>query len=133
MDITLERILSLIPKKPDGKFKHGAKKEFAESLNLRSGNLIPDWVSGRSNSYMNYLYEISEKYNVSVEWLRGETDTKEKPTSWGTDESLERILGKMSKEQLIDVITMATAALREKELNNGHNFRAYFVIDTEET
>ena len=30
MDITLERILSLIPKKPDGSYVHGAKKEFAE-------------------------------------------------------------------------------------------------------
>ena len=25
MDITLERVLSLIPKKPDGKYIHGAK------------------------------------------------------------------------------------------------------------
>jgi hypothetical protein len=113
MDITLERILSLIPKKPDGKFQHGAKKEFADSLDL-SHNIVTMWVSGQSTSYKSHLYEISEKYNVSVEWLRGETDIKEKPTSGRTDEPLERILEKMSKEQLIDVITMATAALKEK-------------------
>lgn len=69
----------MIPKKPDGKFVHGAKKEFSEKLGLKSGNLISDWINGRSESYKSYLYEISDKYNVSVEWLKGETDRKEKP------------------------------------------------------
>ena len=74
MDITLERILSLIPKKPDGKYKHGALTEFAKSIGLAGGNSISDWIGGRSQSYRNYVYEISAKYNVSVEWLRGTTD-----------------------------------------------------------
>lgn len=74
MDITLERILSLIPKKDNGEFQHGAQKAFANSIGLKSGNLIADWTKGRSVSYTNYLYEISAKYNVSLEWLRGETD-----------------------------------------------------------
>lgn len=74
MDITLERILSLIPKKPDGKFVHGALKTFANSIGLKSGNLISDWINGRSESYRGYLYEIAAKYDVSVEWLKGETD-----------------------------------------------------------
>lgn len=74
MDIMLERILSLIPKKPDGKFVHGSLKEFANTVGLKSGNLISDWINGRSTSYKSYIYEISAKYNVSVEWLRGETD-----------------------------------------------------------
>lgn len=78
MDITLERILSLIPKKNDGKFVHGALKEFAGNVGLKSGNLVSDWMNGRSKSYINYIYEISAKYNVSVEWLKGETDIKEK-------------------------------------------------------
>ena len=78
MDVVLERILSLIPKKENGDFKHGALKEFANSIGLKSGNLIADWVSERSKSYKNYIYEIAEKYDVSIEWLLGETDTKEK-------------------------------------------------------
>lgn len=78
MDIVLERILSLIPKKPDGSFVHGARKEFARSIGLRSGNVISDWISGRSESYTGYLYQISSVYNVSVEWLKGETDEKTK-------------------------------------------------------
>ena len=74
MDITLKRILSLIPKKENGDYQHGAQKAFANSIGLKSGNLITDWSKGRSVSYKNYLYEISAKYNVSVEWLPGETD-----------------------------------------------------------
>ena len=74
MDITLERILSLIPKKENGDFQHGSQKAFANPIGLKSGNLIADWIKGRSESYTNYLYEISAKYNVSLEWLRGETD-----------------------------------------------------------
>ena len=84
MDITLERILSLIPKKPDGKYVHGAKAEFARSLGFADTASISMWESGKNWSYRNYLYEISEKYNVSVEWLKGETDIKEKPDILGT-------------------------------------------------
>lgn len=73
MDITLERILSLIPKKPDGKFVHGAKKQFADALGL-SHNLVTMWEKGQSQSYRNYVYEIAAKYDVSVAWLKGETD-----------------------------------------------------------
>lgn len=76
-DIMLERILSLLPRKPDGKYVHGCKKAFADSLGLPH-NIVMEWESGKSRSYRNYLYEISEKHNVSVEWLKGETDIKEK-------------------------------------------------------
>ena len=79
MDITLERILSLIPKKENGDFQHGALKAFANSIGLKSGNLISDWLKGRSESYKNYIYEVSAKYGVSVEWLKGETDEKNPP------------------------------------------------------
>ena len=74
MDITLERILSLIPKKGDGKFKHGALAEFARSIGFKDGHIVSDWINGNASSYFNYLFEISAKYGVSVEWLKGETD-----------------------------------------------------------
>ena len=74
MDKTLERILELIPKKGTGEFEHGALKKFANSIGLKSGNLIADWTAGRSNSYKRYVHEIAAKYDVSVEWLKGETD-----------------------------------------------------------
>lgn len=83
MDITLERILSLLPHKPDGTLKHGAKGELATLLGFKDGHIFADWIAGRSTSYTNYLYAISDKYNVSVEWLKGETDEKEKPAKHG--------------------------------------------------
>lgn len=92
MDIMLERILSLIPRKPDGKFVHGALKEFANTVGLKSGNLVSDWMNGRSTSYKSYIYEIAAKYNVSVEWLKGESDQKEKsPTPNGVELDAETI------------------------------------------
>lgn len=104
MDITLERILSLIPRKDDGKFVHGAQKEFAESIGLKSGNLIADWIKGRSKSYANYIYEIADKYNVSVEWLKGETDIKEKHTAEAMSfEDIKHAVKSMSREQLIEL------------------------------
>lgn len=74
MDITLERIVSLIPKKPNGEFSRGALKEFAGVIGLTSGNVVSDWINGRSRSYTKKLHIIAAEYGVSVEWLRGETD-----------------------------------------------------------
>lgn len=79
MDITLERILSLIPKNENGKFKHGSKAEFARNIGYDSGDVVSMWQSGSSVSYKKKLHEISLKYGVSVEWLKGETDKKNPP------------------------------------------------------
>lgn len=111
MDITLERILSLLPRKPDGTLEHGARKEFAQSIGLKNGNLISDWVKGRTNSYNNYIYEIAAKYGVSVEWLRGETDEKEKlavPEDDELKEYLEMIRTRPECRMLLSTVKGAT-------------------------
>ena len=77
MDITLERILSLLPHNEAGRIIHGERQKFAQSIGLKNGNLVTDWEKGRTTSYLNYLYEIAAKYNVSVEWLKGETDERQ--------------------------------------------------------
>lgn len=69
----LDRMLSLIPKKENGKYVHGAKKEFCEAIGAPT-NIVSEWEAGKTKSYRNYLYVVSAKYNVSVEWLKGETD-----------------------------------------------------------
>lgn len=75
MDIVLKRILSLIPKKENGDYVHGAKNEFTDKIGAPK-NIISQWISGNVKSYRNYIYQIAEAYNVSVEWLKGETDEK---------------------------------------------------------
>lgn len=75
MDIILERMLSLIPKKPDGHYVHGAKKQFCERIGAPI-NIVSEWEAGKTKSYRNYLHVVAMTYNVSVEWLRGETDDK---------------------------------------------------------
>lgn len=114
MDIVLERILSLIPKKEDGKFVHGAKKAFSDKLNLPH-NLVIEWEKGRNKSYHNYLYEIAAKYDVSVEWLKGETDIKKSPAK-AEDKRTELIasLDDMSREELIALVNKIMDVLKEK-------------------
>lgn len=90
-DVTLERILSLIPKKPDGKYVHGEKKKFAESIGYDSGDIVSMWINGSSSSYKGKIHEISMKYGVSVDWLEGKTDIKE-PTGQGEIDEVTREL-----------------------------------------
>ena len=96
MDITLERIISLLPQK-NGKPEHGAKTIMARELGLPP-NIFAEWIGDRNKSYTKYLYQISDKYNVSVEWLKGETDIKEKPVPTNGDEFSEQF-EKLSPEK----------------------------------
>lgn len=113
MDKTLERILDLIQKKDNGDFLHGAKKEFCERIGAPT-NIVNEWVRGTSKSYRNYLFQISAFYNVSVEWLKGESDEKEKATAQKSDglTDLQRealsLIPKISDEDL----TLLISALR---------------------
>lgn len=111
MDKTLERILMLMPHKPDGSLAHGAKKEFAQSVGLKNGNLVTDWINGRTNSYKNYLYEIAAKYGVSVAWLKGETDD---PTPQPQAVQIDQLIDSMSREELQALIVRASELLRDK-------------------
>ena len=114
MDITLERILSLIPKKPDGKHVHGAKKEFCETIGAPP-NIVNMWERGDSKSYNSYLYAISAKYDVAVEWLKGETDEKRPVRKDGPNkEKLLAAVEDMDRDELIRLIELATAQLKEK-------------------
>ena len=112
----MERILSLLPKKPDGKFVRGSKKEFAQSIGYDSGDIVSMWINGSSTSYNGKLHEISAKYGVSVEWLRGKTDKKEKPALKESELDSELInrLCQLSKEELekVDAFVQGILASR---------------------
>lgn len=59
MDI-LNRIISLLGTRD--------QKELTDFLNLKK-SAFTDWKSGKSNSYRKYLIEISEFFNVSLDYL----------------------------------------------------------------
>lgn len=111
MDITLERILSLLPKKDDGSFVRGAKKDFAVSIGYDSGDIVSMWVKGSSSSYYGKLHEIAAKYNVSVEWLKGETDDpsikKDTTLADGDDAELFEIWSTADEDERRDLLGVA--------------------------
>lgn len=83
MDLTLERILEELKKQ---KLK---QKQLAEFLGLKE-NAVGNWKAGLNQSYLKYLHAIAEFLGVSVEYLKGETDQKEKPPIEG-DERLKEL------------------------------------------
>lgn len=94
MDDMLNKILKLIGS------RHGATKELAEFLRVHP-SVITDWKSERSKSYPKYASQIAEYYGVSLDWLSGLSDEKEKPLTIGeelTDIALVRfpIIGTIS-------------------------------------
>lgn len=62
------------------------------------------------------MYLISDKYNVSVEWLKGETDIKEKPPAETGDirKQAEEMIARMDHDQLLEFFAMATEKLMQK-------------------
>lgn len=113
MDITLERILSLLPRKEDGSYQHGAKAELGRSIGYTDGHIVAMWESGSSTSYKKKLHEIAAKYGVSVEWLRGETDERGGPVTVGEDEDelreyLEMLRSRPECRMLLSTVKGAT-------------------------
>lgn len=109
MDITLERMLTLIPKKENGNFKHGALSQFARSIGFKDGHIVSDWIAGNSESYKNYIYQVSALYHVSVEWLQGKTEDKSiketpDPKIEGVDDKIAQFIRSASVEELTEIL-----------------------------
>lgn len=58
--------------------KYGAQKKLADYLGIHP-NVITNWMNGSNKSYRKHIDKIAEYFNVSVEWLKGETDIKKEP------------------------------------------------------
>lgn len=54
----------------------------AAALNLNR-QVVTDWRAGRSKSYTKYLPQIADYFGVSVDYLLGKTEQKEKPSPEG--------------------------------------------------
>lgn len=118
MDIVLERILSLIPKDPDGKYVHGAKTKFAKRIGYNDGAIVAMWENGSSISYNKKLYQIADQYHVSVEWLQGKTEDKSiketpDPKIEGVSDAKKALLGaidSLSDEQCRKLLPIVLSA-----------------------
>ncbi len=75
MDVTVSRIIDELKK------QHKSQKDLGDFIGVTQ-NVITDWKSGRIKSYTKYIHGIAEFLGVSVEYLRGETDQKEKPSTF---------------------------------------------------
>lgn len=63
-----------------------SNKDLAEHLALNQ-QIVTDWKNGKSKSYTKYLYQIADFLGTTPEFLKGETDIKEK-TPTVTDERI---------------------------------------------
>jgi transcriptional regulator with XRE-family HTH domain len=79
MNLIIERIINLLSEKDI------MAKTFMEDLDLNKSS-VSDWKSGKSNSYMKYLPKIADYFGVSVDYLLGNTDIKNKPVINKDDE-----------------------------------------------
>lgn len=72
MDIMLEKILELLEN------EHGSSQKLVRAIGATK-NAVTEWKSGRSKSYTKYAPQIAEYFGVSLDWLTGLSDQKEKP------------------------------------------------------
>jgi transcriptional regulator with XRE-family HTH domain len=72
MDITLERIIKEL------KNQNKLQQDLTNYLGINYSS-FGNWKAGRNKSYQKYLHAIADFLDVSVEYLKGETDQKEKP------------------------------------------------------
>ncbi len=73
--ILYKKILNnvLVEMKKQGKLQ----RELTDYLQV-SKNVFTDWKSGKNHSFMKYLPQIAEFLDVSVDYLLGKTEQKEK-------------------------------------------------------
>ena len=74
MDEILARIIK------EMKFQKKKQKDLTNFLGIDENN-FGSWKSGHSSSYKKYLHAIAQFLDVSVEYLKGETDIKKQPPS----------------------------------------------------
>lgn len=70
----IERIQALL------KEQKKTKKELCDYLGVSPTN-FGNWASGRNISFMKYLHAIAKFFNVSIEYLSGESDEQKSPSN----------------------------------------------------
>lgn len=96
MDSILEKIIKEMNEQNKKQY------ELTDFLGLNH-NTFGNWKSGLNRSYLKYLHAIADFLGVSVEYLHGETDIKEKPLS--------------ENEERLNELYEMTKGLNENEIN----------------
>ena len=92
--MTPPEIITLLLKK-----QNRTQKELSDFLGL-SQSAITDWKKGKTESYKDYLPEISEFFSVSIDYIMtGEDTKKEPPPSDGRWERFKAQYDSMSPEE----------------------------------
>lgn len=112
MDIILERIVQELSVK---KIK---KTDLTERLGFSSSAIFGHWLSGRNSSYKKYIHAIAEYLNVSVEYLRGETDQKKKPLV-NEDEELTEYLEELKNRSEMRMLFSVTSKCTKEEVEQA--------------
>ena len=111
MDIMLERILECIGP------THGAIKELAQHLGVVP-NVITNWKNGSSKSYRKYIRQIAEFYDVSADWLAGESDNKKDLAGSGevTEDDLKfALFGGEATDKQLDEVRRFAQFIKERD------------------
>jgi transcriptional regulator with XRE-family HTH domain len=105
----LSRIAELVGK------KHGAKKSLAAHLRI-SPAVVTDWFSGRNKSYPKYASQIAEYFGVSLDYLSGVTDRRERIT--GNDKPA--TISDDGLSEIISIFSRLNSDNRSKLLELSH-------------
>ncbi|OJU13647.1 MAG: hypothetical protein BGN88_06535 [Clostridiales bacterium 43-6] len=104
----LNKILSLIQMK-------GIKdKDFLDDVGLNL-TLLSDWKAGRNKSYLKHINKIAAYFDVSTDYLLGNTSTKALPEDLEQLISLYSELSKEDKEQAIRYIRLLKLDGKDKQ------------------
>lgn len=81
MDFILQKIID------EMKLQNKKQYELTDFLKINR-NSFGNWKAGLNKSYLKYLHAIADFLNVSVEYLKGETDVKNQPKSSISDDDI---------------------------------------------
>ena len=101
----VERILGLL------ETKEIQQKDLAKELGFKESN-ISDWKSGKSKSYMKYIYQMADYFDVSPFYLLCKTDDpaplvideKNRPDDTERNNLADELIQKVLAENDIDIL-----------------------------
>lgn len=111
MDIIVERIVAELKK------QNKSRADLAQYIGV-TPNVITDWKSGRIKSYKKYIHAIAKYLDVSVEYLKGETDQKKKPLV-NNDEELTEFLQELKSRDEMRMLFSVTRDCTKEEVEQA--------------